>query len=74
MKKKIVSALLILFAIWLLTHPNTKALYKGLRASFIEAPAKQLKEDARKKAEEYAREREEKRAKEIEKELEKYNY
>lgn len=74
MKKNILIVLMILFAIWLLNHPNTKALYKGLHSSFVEAPIKQAKENYKKEAENYAREREEKRAEEIEEELNKYSY
>lgn len=65
MKQKIPLILIIIFGIWLYNNPNTKALMKGLRGSFVDAPIKKAKSDFRKQAEEKARKQAEKRMKEI---------
>jgi RNA polymerase-binding transcription factor DksA len=62
------------FAIWLLNHPNTKALIKGISSVAIDAPVEKARLDFRAEAEKQAKAREEARAKEIDAALEKMDH
>lgn len=63
--KTIFDILLLVFAIWLINHPNAKALYKGISSVFIDAPLAKAKADFRAGAEEHARQEAEARMKQI---------
>lgn len=63
--KLFVRILLFIFAIWLINHPNTKALFKGISSSMVEAPVEKAKADFRSNAEKHAKQEAEARMKEI---------
>ena len=63
--KIIYYSLFILFALWVVSHPNIKYLLKGLGSVFIDAPIAKAKSDFRAAAEEQARRDAEARMKQI---------
>lgn len=72
--KKIYYIPLLIFAIWLANHPDTKALIKGISSVVIDAPIAQAKSDFREDAEKHARQQEEARMKQIDAAIEASNH
>lgn len=63
--RTIFQILLLIFAIWLANHPNTKALIKGVSSVAVEAPVEKAKADFRAGAEKHAQQEAEARMKQI---------
>lgn len=63
--KTIFQIFLLIFAIWLVNHPNTKALLKGISSVAVETPLAKAKSDFRAGAEKHAQQEAEARMKQI---------
>jgi hypothetical protein len=63
--KKIPYIIILLFVIWLVNHPNTKALIKGISSVAVDAPIAKAKSDFREAAEKRAQQEAEARMKQI---------
>lgn len=63
--KTLFYVLLLIVAVWLFNHPNTKALLKGLKSALLEAPIANAKSEFRNEAEKQAQKEAEIRMKHI---------
>jgi ribosomal protein L12E/L44/L45/RPP1/RPP2 len=65
--KSITRVIIFLLAVWLMNHPNMKALIKGVTSVTVTAPIAKAKSDFRTSAEKRAQQEAEARMKQIDK-------